>query len=75
MNTAIYELIERAEFVVNAEGEKRAVLLDFSAWEDLLNLLEDIDDSAEIELVRASGEKPVSWQKAKIQLQAEDVDV
>lgn len=75
MNTAIYELIETAEFVVNAEGEKKAVMLDFSVWEDLLNLLEDIDDSAEIESVRASGEKPVSWGKAKAQLRAEGVDV
>lgn len=75
MNTAIYDLIETAEFVVNAEGEKKAVMLDFSVWEDLLNLLEDIDDSTEIEAVRASGEQPVSWREAKAQLRAEGVDV
>lgn len=61
MNTAIYELIETAEFVVNADGEKKAVMLDFSVWEDLLNLLENIDDGGEIEKARASGEKPILW--------------
>ena len=50
-------------------------MLDFSVWEDLLDLLEDIADSAEIESVRASSEKPVSWEKAKVQLRAEGVDV
>lgn len=75
MNAAIYELIEAAEFVFDAEGQKKAVMLDFPLWEDLLNLLEDIDDSAEIESVRASGEAPVSWGEAKAQLRAEGVDV
>ncbi len=68
MNAAIYELIGAAEFVIDAEGQKKAVMLDFSAWEDLLNLLEDIEDSAEIESIRAGGEKPVPWEKAKTDL-------
>lgn len=75
MNTAIYELLESAEFVVNADGEKKAVMLNFSVWEDLLNLLEDIEDSAEIESIKASGEQPVSWKQAKAELQAGGVDV
>lgn len=65
MNTAVYELIETAAFVVDAEGQKKAVMLDFSIWEELLELLEDIEDSAEIESVRANDEKPVSWTHAK----------
>ena len=68
MNAAIYELIGAAEFVIDAEGQKKAVMLDFSVWKDLLNLLEDIKDSAETESIRASGEVPVSWESAKADL-------
>ena len=75
MNTAVYDLIETTEFVVNAEGEKKAMMLDFSTWEDLLNLLEDIDDSAEIESVWASGEKSVSWGTAKAELRAGGIGI
>ena len=75
MDAAIYELIGTAEFVVNAEGEKKAVMLDFSVWEDLLNLLEDIEDSAETESIRASGEVPVSWGKVKAELRAGGIGV
>jgi len=75
MNTAIYDLIETAEFVVNADGKKKAVMLDFSVWEDLLELLEDIEDSAEIESIKASGERPIPWQAAKAELQAGGIDV
>ena len=73
MNAAIFELIESAEFVVNAEGEKKAVMLGFSVWEDLLELLEDIEDSAEIESIKASGERPIPWRAAE--LQAGGIDV
>jgi len=68
MNIAIYELIESAEFVVNTEGEKKAVMLGFSVWEDLLTLLEDMEDSAEIESVKASGKNPIPWGKAEVGL-------
>jgi len=75
MNTAIYDLIGTAEFVVDREGQKKAVMLDFSVWEGLLELLEDIEDSAEIESIKASGEKPVLWQAAKAELHAGSIDV
>lgn len=75
MNTAIYDLLETAEFVVDADGHKKAVMLNFDVWEDLLNLLEDIDDSAEIEMMRNSDEHPIAWETAKAQLRAEGIDV
>ena len=62
------EKLERASFVVDAEGRKKAVLLDYSTRQDLLNLPEDFEDSAEIEASRLGDEKPVSWEIAKAEL-------
>ncbi len=75
MDAAIYELIGAAEFVIDAEGQKKAVLLDFSVWEDLLNLLEDIEDSAETESIRVSGEVPLPWGKVKTELRAGGIGI
>ena len=38
------ELIEKAQFVTDSTGKKRAVLLDYALWEELLELLEDSSD-------------------------------
>ena len=40
----ISELIEKAQFVTDSAGKKRAVLLDYALWEELLELLEDSED-------------------------------
>ena len=40
----IDELIEKAQFVTDSTGKKRAVLLDYALWEELLELLEDSED-------------------------------
>lgn len=71
----ISELIKAVQFVVDAGGNKKAVLLDYAAWEKLLTLLEDWEDSEEIRRLRESGEEVVPWQQAKEQLRAEGVDV
>ena len=44
----VADLIQKSQFVVDSNGEKKAVLLDYAVWEALLNLLEDIEDSEEI---------------------------
>ena len=50
-------------------------MLDYPSWQDLLNLLEDIEDSAEIEASRLSGEKPIPWDEAKAELRANGINV
>lgn len=40
-----------------------------------MNLLEDIEDSAEIEASRLSGEKPILWEEAKVELRAKGIKV
>ncbi len=75
MNSSIHKLLETVEFVVDVEGQKKAVMMDYSIWEDLLGLLEDIEDSAEIEASRNSGEEVISWDEAKAELRSKGINV
>ena len=41
---SVTELIKSVEFLVDAEGNKKAAVLDWSAWEELVILLERLED-------------------------------
>ncbi len=62
------EMLQTAEFVVDAHGNKKAVLLDYKVWEALLTLLEDREDAEEIRRLRQAGEETLSWEQAKAEL-------
>jgi len=73
---SVVELLEKAQFLVDAEGNKKAVVFDFAFWEELLTLLEDLDDAEEIRRLRESDdEEVISWEQAKNELRNEGVDV
>ena len=69
------EMLQTAEFVVDAYGNKRAVLLDYKVWEELLTLLEDWEDAEEIRRLREAREEAIPWEQAKTELRAEGIDV
>ena len=69
------ELIEAARFVVDSEGQRKAVMLDYEHWQELLALLEDLADLQEIDRIRNSGEEIIPWEQAKEELRAKDVAV
>jgi len=69
------ELLQSARFLVDAEGKRTAVLLDYPAWEELLSLLDDLEDAEEIRRLREAGEEAIPWGQAKEELRAEGVDV
>ena len=69
------ELIDAARFVVDSEGQKKAVLLDYEHWRELLARLEDMADLQVIDHVRKSGEETIPWEQAKEELRAKGVDV
>ena len=69
------EMLQTAEFVVDAQGKKRAVLLEYKIWEELMTLLEDLEDAEEIRRLREAGEEAIPWEQAKAELRAEGVDV
>jgi len=71
----IKAIVEKAVFVVDAEGRKKAVLLEYPSWKLLLELLEDIEDIAEIEASRLRGEAPIPWEQAKEELRDKGINI
>lgn len=62
------ELLEKVQFVVDAEGNKSAVQLSLEVWEELLTILEDLEDAEEIRLARENKETAIPWSQAKAEL-------
>ncbi|MGH8559407.1 MAG: hypothetical protein ACRESZ_18555 [Methylococcales bacterium] len=67
----VVELLQHVEFLVDASGNKKAVVLEYAAWEELLNELEALDDAKEIQHLRELGEETIPWEQAKAELRAE----
>jgi PHD/YefM family antitoxin component YafN of YafNO toxin-antitoxin module len=72
---SVTEILQNVQFIVDAAGNKKAVLLDYSLWEELLTQLEDLEDAEEIRHLRKVREEVISWEQAKGELRAEGVDV
>jgi hypothetical protein len=43
----VTDLIMSAQFVVDDRGHKRAVLLDFTVWEEIVAKLSDLEDKGQ----------------------------
>ena len=66
------DLMQRARILVDSQGNKKGVLLDYDSW---IELIEDLMDLEDIDRVRESKEEYVSWEEAKSELRANGVDV
>ena len=71
---SIQEIVESAQIVIDANGTKKVILLDFALWEEILELLEDLEDAAEIERLRREDEEEISWEQAKTELRNQGVN-
>ena len=71
------EILQQAQFLVDAEGNRKAVVFDYSLWQELLTLLEDLEDAEEIRRLREAGEdeEALPWEQAKEELRRQGVDV
>lgn len=69
------DVLDKAQFVVDAHGNRQAVLVDYRLWEEMLTLLEDRDDAEELRRLREAGEEAIPWEQAKAELRAEGIDV
>lgn len=49
---SVAKLLETAQFLVDAGGVRKAVVLDYASWEGLLTQLEDLEDAKEIRRLR-----------------------
>ena len=67
---SVSEVLQQAQFLVDEEGVKKAVVFDYSLWEELLTLLEDLEDAEEISRLREAGEdeEALPWEQAKEEL-------
>ena len=74
---SVSEVLRQAQFLVDSEGNKKAVVFDYSLWEELLTLFEDLEDAEEIRRLREMGEgvEAVPWEQAKDELRRQGVDV
>jgi hypothetical protein len=72
---SITELLQTVQFLVDNDGNKKAAVLDYAVWEELLTLLEDIEDAEEIQRLREAEEETLLWEQAKAELRDEGVDV
>ena len=68
-------IAERTQFVVNAKGQKTAVVLDYTLWEELMTILEDVEDAEELRQLQAADLEMVPWELAKRELRQEGVHV
>lgn len=68
-------LIKRAKLILDSNGKRKAVQLDYTTWDQLLGFLEDIEDIEEIDRARAASEEAIPWEHAKEELRAKGVDV
>jgi hypothetical protein len=72
---SLTELLTSAQFLIDAEGNKKAVQIDWPVWEELLILLEDLEDAEELRQARQEDDEIIPWEQAKAELRAEGVDV
>ena len=68
-------IAERTQFVVNSKGQKTAVVLDYTLWEELMTILEDVEDAEELRQLQADDIEAVPWEQAKRELRREGVHV
>jgi hypothetical protein len=72
---SVTEILQAVQFLVDNDGKKKAAVLDYAVWEELLTLLEDREDVEEIERLREAKEETIPWEQAKAELRDEGVDV
>ena len=72
---SVTEILQAVQFLVDNDGKKKAAVLDYAVWEELITLLEDLEDVEEIERLREAEEEAIPWEHAKAELRDEGVDV
>ncbi len=64
-SVSLLERLREAKFVVDAEGNRAAAIIDYALWEELLEMLEDAEDADETQRLREEGQDTLSWEEAK----------
>lgn len=72
---SVTELLQSAQFVVDARGNRKAVMVDYAVWEEFVAMLEDMEDAREIKQLRVLKDESIPWGQAKDELWNSGVDV
>ena len=69
------ELLQNVQFIVDEQGRRKAAVLDYPVWEQILTILEDLEDAEELRQSRLEDEEIIPWEQAKAELRASGIDV
>ena len=58
----------QVEYVVDDQGAKRAVIVEYELWEEIIARLEDLEDALEMRRLREHNEESIPWEQAKAEL-------
>ena len=72
---SVTEVLRSAQFIVDAKGNRMAVVLNMAIWEEISTFLEDIEDAEEVRRLREIGEEAIPWEQAKVILRREGKSV
>ncbi len=65
----VEKILDSVQYVVDGTGNRKAVQLELSVWEELITLLEDLEDVEELarlrEAVQNRAEEVIFWKQAK----------
>jgi hypothetical protein len=65
----ITEIMETVQFVVDQHGQYTAVQMDMTTWNALQQLIEDLEDMAEITHAQQEQEETFSWESVLTEYQ------
>jgi hypothetical protein len=66
----IRTILESAQIVLDSQGNRTAIQLDWQMWEQLQSLLEDLEDAAEIAEARQEEDELFDWEQVVADHQA-----
>ena len=66
----IRTILESAQVVLDNQGNRTAIQLDWKMWEHLQALLENLEDAADIELARQENDELFDWEQIVADYQA-----
>lgn len=69
---SIDEINEKVQFVIDAEGNRQAVQVEIEQWENIMDLLEEMQDTIELAKAHQEKEDLIPWEQVKAEYQAEN---
>lgn len=69
---SIDEIAKNIQIVTDAEGNPQAVQVQIAQWQNIMELLEDMQDAIELTEARQEKEELIPWEQVKAEYLAEN---